>query len=112
VTRLRHLSAAVIFLAACLLGSLAIAKAVGIHASEPAPLACMSSEDKERVRAIAFVAFDEALKMHLEHLFDNWMRDQDPYPTRAQVGLRAGISAYLRARASASSWNPPLCDKQ
>lgn len=105
--RLR-LSLALGFLAVCLLGSLALAKAVGIH-DPPPPERCMNNVERERSRSLVLAGLDDALKSYVLHLYDNWLRDQDEHPIRAAIGLRAAINAHSRARGSMLSWNPPEC---
>jgi hypothetical protein len=49
------------------------------------------------------------LKQHTVGVFDSWLRDPSEQPARAIRGLRAGISAYARARTAALNWSIPLC---
>jgi hypothetical protein len=80
----------------------------GASRTAPAPL-CMDAETREIIRKISLEGFDAALKEHMAHLFDIWMKDETDQPKRAQTGARAGFSAYARARHAALIWNPPLC---
>lgn len=76
--------------------------------SQSAPL-CTDQETRERIRALSLQGFDDALKTHMQHLFEIWMKDASDQPKRAQVGAQQGFSAYTRARGAALRWNPPLC---
>lgn len=77
--------------------------------AEPAQM-CYDSDTRERIRMISLDAFDAALKDHVEHLFDIWVKEPNTeQPKRARVGAQAGFSAYLRARQDALKWNPPEC---
>jgi hypothetical protein len=70
---------------------------------------CMGDEIQEEVRAIALKAIDEALKQHIVHIFDTWMKDPSDQPKRAVTGFRIGVGAYLRSRTAIDKWDPPLC---
>jgi hypothetical protein len=72
---------------------------------------CMSNDDRERIRAILFIAVDEALKDQVMHLFEVWMRDLKDQPDRAAQGARNAIDAYLHARETVVNWNPQPCNK-
>jgi len=72
---------------------------------------CMSNEDRDRVRALLYIAVDEALKDQVMHLFEVWMRDFKEQPERAAQGTRNAIYAYLRAREAVIGWNPQPCGK-
>jgi hypothetical protein len=37
------------------------------------------------------------------------MKDPSDQPRRAIVGMHEGIDAYVRSRAQALRWSPPLC---
>ena len=76
--------------------------------SEPAEL-CMDEPTRERLRAIMFEALDEALKDHIVHLFEVWMKDDRGQPDRARVGVKQGIRAHQSARRSAEAWMPQPC---
>lgn len=105
-----HLSLAFGFLAACLLGSLALARAVGIHDPEPPPPAfCINDTDRNRVRTLTLEAIDEGLKIYVARLFDNWVKDEFKQPHRALVGFYNAAGAYERARVGVLNWNPPNC---
>jgi hypothetical protein len=78
--------------------------------SAPAPLpACVDPDTRKRILELTLAGYDQALVQHTAHLFDIWVKDQDPQPKRAQVGTQNGISAYIRARKLAQQWNPPAC---
>jgi hypothetical protein len=70
---------------------------------------CMDDEQREQVRDLMIQGFNEAMKDHTKHLFDVWVRDVTDQPDRAITGMNNGVSAYLRARASALKWSPPNC---
>jgi hypothetical protein len=70
---------------------------------------CMDAESRERVRGLVLDAIDEGLKNQVVKVFDVWMKDSSDQPKRAIVGMHSGISAYVRSRADALKWAPPLC---
>jgi hypothetical protein len=74
----------------------------------PPPL-CMTSNERDRIRAIMIDGLDAALKTHTMQMFDIWMKDPSDQPRRAVVGMTDGISAHVRARANALKWDPPPC---
>ena len=111
MARRRQLSAAVSFLAVCLLGSLALARAVGIHPAEPVLEPCVDAEEREHIRKLTLDSIDEALKIYVRHLFDIWMVDTHEQPRRATVGFHLAVAAHMRSRANALKWDPPVCEK-
>jgi hypothetical protein len=40
------------------------------------------------------------------------MKDEHMQPKRAIDGMEVGISAHVRARSNALSWNPPHCEEK
>lgn len=59
----------------------------------------MDDESREKIRVIVLDALDQALKDHIAHLFQVWMRDEgNPAQRRASHGTRLGVGAYIRAR--------------
>ena len=70
---------------------------------------CMDDESRERVRNLMIDGIDTALKSHVQRVFDIWMKDPSGQPKRAKIGMHEGISAYVRSRAEALKWSPPLC---
>jgi len=72
-------------------------------------LACKDSQTQEQVRKVVLEGIDQALRNQTVRVFDIWMKDASEQPKRALTGMDAAISAYVRARANASKWAPPLC---
>jgi hypothetical protein len=70
---------------------------------------CTDAETAEIIRHILIQALDEALKDHVTHVFAIWMRDETGQPERARTGARSAVNAYIRARAGAHEWKPPVC---
>jgi hypothetical protein len=70
---------------------------------------CFNAKDREHIRELTLAAIDRGLEMHVIKLFDIWLKDFSPEPTRAVAGMANGIGAYRRATANALSWNPPTC---
>jgi hypothetical protein len=71
--------------------------------------ACVAEGDQQRIRDLTLTGIDQALVAHVASLFDIWLKDFSPEPTRAMAGMANGISAYQRARANALQWHPPTC---
>ena len=95
----------IMLLAVLLTGMIAVAVR-----SEPIPAEpCMDAESRERVRNLVVESIDAGLKNHVVKVFDIWMKDPSDQPRRAIVGMHEGISAYVRSRANALKWAPPLC---
>lgn len=69
--------------------------------------ACINIETRDHIRELMIEGLDQAFRAHVGSLFDVWMRDGGPEPVRAQRGLKNGVSAYTRSRASAIRWQPP-----
>ena len=66
-------------------------------------------EEREHIRKIIIEASDEGLKNHLVGLFDVWMKERGGETGRGMTGARLAINAYIRARASALKFDPPIC---
>ena len=81
--------------------------------SQPAELSpqpnCMEEQVREQVRAVMLEALDDALKEHIKHVFEVWLKDERGQPGRARTGVSQGIKAYLGARKGALDWAPPVC---
>jgi len=78
--------------------------------SAPGPLpACVDTDTRENIRALALRAFDEAYIQHVGKLFVIWVQDPKDQPKRASAGMQTAISALIRSRALAQQWNPPAC---
>jgi hypothetical protein len=71
--------------------------------------ACVPVAERELIRKVTLDGIDQGLKNHVTKLFEVWMKDGGGQPRRAMDGMNVGISAHVRARANALSWNPPLC---
>jgi hypothetical protein len=70
---------------------------------------CMDDEQRERVRGIVLEGIEAGLKNQVQKVFEVWMKDPGDQPRRAKVGMHEGIDAYVRSRADALRWNPPIC---
>jgi hypothetical protein len=78
--------------------------------SQPAELTlCLDEQTREQIRNVMLEALDDALKEHVKHVFEVWLRDERGQPERARTGVRQGIKAYLGARKSTLDWAPPTC---
>jgi hypothetical protein len=74
------------------------------------PPDCVDAETRERVRTLSLRGYDEAYVKHTANLFVIWVQDPQDQPKRASAGTQTAISAYIRARALALSWEPPVCE--
>jgi hypothetical protein len=70
---------------------------------------CMDEVTREQIRSVMLEALDDALKEHVKHVFEIWLKDERGQPERARTGVRQGIRAYLGAKKGALEWAPPLC---
>ena len=78
--------------------------------AQPQPISCIDPAMKDKVRAVLLDGLDDALKSRMEHLFEIWMREPDnQQPSRAAVGIRQAIRAYVNSRTFMLQWNPPAC---
>jgi hypothetical protein len=77
--------------------------------AESTPVVCTDPTTRETVRTIMSEALDTALKNHVVHLFEVWMRDDRGQPERARTGVTNGVAAYLRASKSVAAWAPSDC---
>ena len=84
---------------------------IGAVAREPGAVTpiCIDSEMREKVRALLLAGLEQALKEHTAETFSTRMSDKNEQPKRAILGMQLAISAYMRSRAAAQNWNPPLC---
>ena len=74
---------------------------------------CADEETREKIRGLILTGIDQALIAQVVKLFDVWMRESSENPPRrALTGADIATNAYLRARARALKWNPPLCERQ
>jgi hypothetical protein len=79
-------------------------------ASQPVDLGpCMDESTRERMRAVMLDALDDALREHVKHVFEVWLKDERGQPERARTGVRQGIKAWLGAHRGALEWMPPPC---
>lgn len=95
----------VVLLALALAGPLAWRMSDDLTAESSQP--CMDIETRDHIRHLMIEGLDQAFRAHLVGLFDVWMKDGATEPVRAQRGMKAGVSAYARSRASAMRWQPP-----
>ena len=70
---------------------------------------CMDEATREQIKAVMLEALDAALKTHIEHVFEVWLKDERGQPGRARTGVNLGIKSYLGARKGAMEWAPPPC---
>jgi hypothetical protein len=77
--------------------------------AESTPVLCAEPALREAVRTIMSDALDTALKNHVVHMFEVWMKDDRGQPERARTGVTNGVAAYLRASKSVATWAPPDC---
>jgi hypothetical protein len=81
----------------------------GVRSEDERMTICVPVAERERIREVVLAGIDRALRDHVVKLFDIWMKDDHMQPKRAIEGMSVGISAHVRARANALSWNPPPC---
>jgi hypothetical protein len=81
----------------------------GLASAQSQIVVCVDAATREKVRAIALDALDDALKEHIRHMFEVWMKDDRGQPERARNGVNNGITAYAKASKSAAEWMPPMC---
>ena len=75
--------------------------------------ACVKSiEDREYIRTLTLQGIDQALRDHVAHLFEIWVRDPAAAPMRASAGMQIALGAYHRSRDNTLNWNPPICDEK
>src|SRR5262245_7073975 len=70
---------------------------------------CMDAATREQVKAVMYDALDEALKDHIKHVFEIWLKDERGQPGRAKTGVEIGVRAYINAKRGVGDWAPPLC---
>jgi len=70
---------------------------------------CTDAATREKIKTIMMDALDEALKNHIIHMFEVWMKDDRGQPERARNGTIAGINAYVKAGHGVANWAPPDC---
>jgi len=80
-----------------------------LASAETKPELCLDEKTRELIRGIMLEALDHALKVHIEHMFEVWMRDDRGQPGRARTGVQNGVQAYVDARKGAIEWTPPPC---
>jgi hypothetical protein len=73
------------------------------------PVTCTDSATREKIKGIMFEALDAALKNHIVHMFEVWMKDDRGQPERARNGTINGINAYVKASQGVAAWAPPDC---
>jgi hypothetical protein len=79
--------------------------------AESTPVMCADPTTREAIRTIMSDALDIALKQHIVHMFEVWMKDDRGQPERARTGVTNGVAAYLRASKSVATWSPPDCPR-
>jgi hypothetical protein len=77
--------------------------------AESTNVICADPTMREAVRTIMTEALDIALRNHIVHMFEVWMKDDRGQPDRARTGVTNGVAAYIRASKSVAMWSPPEC---
>jgi hypothetical protein len=80
-----------------------------LASAESTAVICTDPTTREKVREVMTDALDTALKNHVVHMFEVWMKDDRGQPERARTGVTNGVAAYLRASKSVATWAPPDC---
>jgi hypothetical protein len=80
-----------------------------LASAESTPELCMDEATREQIKTVMLEALDTALKNHIEHMFEVWLKDERGQPGRARTGVNLGIKSYLGARKGAMEWAPPPC---
>lgn len=70
---------------------------------------CVTSEQRDHIRAVMLAAIDRALDEQVGKLFANWVLDGTGQPKRAQTGTNNAIKAHIQARAGTLAWDPHEC---
>jgi|SRR5262245_1921624 len=70
---------------------------------------CADAPTREKIKGIMLEALDEALKNHIVHMFEIWMKDDRGQPERARNGTINGVNAYIKASNGVAAWAPPDC---
>jgi len=107
MTKMYAVSAVLMALAFGLL-ALGIHRAITAAHSQPIS-ACVTQKDYDRIRQLSVNAIDQAFGEQVVHLYAVWLKDFDPEPKRAVVGMANNISAYQRAMANSNAWRPVIC---
>jgi len=81
----------------------------GLASAETKPELCMDEQTREEIRGLLLDGLRDALKAHIEHTYEVWLRDDTGQPARARNGVERGIRAYMLARKSTIDWSPPPC---
>lgn len=77
--------------------------------AESQPVICADAVMRDKIRSMMFEALDDALKDHIKHMFEVWMKDDRGQPERARNGIVNGVAAYIRATKGAAAWTPMEC---
>lgn len=80
-----------------------------LESASAQPVQCTDAATREKLKGIMLDALDEALKQHIVHMFEVWMKDDRGQPDRARNGTINGINAYIKAGQGVSNWAPPDC---
>jgi len=80
-----------------------------LESASAQPIQCTDAATREKIKTVMLEALDEALKRHIVHMFEVWMKDDRGQPERARNGTIAGINAYLKASNGVANWAPPDC---
>ena len=86
--------------------------ALAADAPRPEEMICLTTDERERVRALLLDSIDTGLKEHTVNLFGNMIKDPTDQPHRAIAGMRPAVIAYVTGRAAIQNWNPPICERK
>ena len=76
--------------------------------SQPAGV-CVTQVDRDRIHSLTLEGIDQAFRDQVKLLFAVWLKDPEPEPKRATLGMSNAIYAYQRAHANAMNWRPTIC---
>jgi len=80
-----------------------------LESASAQPVICTDAATKEKIKELMLEALDQALKNHIVHMFEVWMKDDRGQPERAKNGTINGINAYVKAGQGVAAWTPPEC---
>src|SRR5262252_4401909 len=66
-----------------------------LASAESQPVICTDAATRDKIKGVMLDALDDALKKHIVHMFEIWMKDDRGQPERARNGVVNGVNAYL-----------------
>lgn len=73
----------------------------------PAAVLCPDEETIKTLRAQAFLALDEAFSMHIERLYEVWMKDDTAdQAQRVARGVERAVRVYVHGQTAIRKWQP------